>query len=128
MMEVVREGDSVIVWKLDRLGRSLKDLIELVGEIQSKGADFISIKDSINTQTAHRQIYLQYFCLPGRIRKRNNPGAYHGRLDPSQKQEAEWVVGQKDLQRRHWIKLILHYSYITTKETVVLYNNKRNSR
>ena len=52
MMEMVRPGDSVIVWKLDRLGRSLKDLIDLVAEIQGKGADFISIKDSINTQTA----------------------------------------------------------------------------
>lgn len=62
MMESVREGDSVIVWKLDRLGRSLKDLIDLVAEIQSKGADFISIKDSINTQTATGRFTFNIFA------------------------------------------------------------------
>lgn len=62
MMETVRPGDSVIVWKLDRLGRSLKDLIDLVAEIQSKGADFISIKDSINTQTATGRFTFNIFA------------------------------------------------------------------
>ena len=62
MMEILREGDSVIVWKLDRLGRSLKDLIDLVADIQGKGADFISIKDSINTQTATGKFTFNIFA------------------------------------------------------------------
>lgn len=62
MIETLREGDSVVVWKLDRLGRSLRDLIDLVAEIQSKGADFISIKDSINTQTATGRFTFNIFA------------------------------------------------------------------
>ena len=62
LIQVFRKGDSVIVWKLDRLGRSLRDLIDLVAEIQSRGADFISIKDSINTQTATGRFTFNIFA------------------------------------------------------------------
>ncbi|HEY0055447.1 MAG TPA: recombinase family protein [Pedobacter sp.] len=62
MIEILRQGDSVVVWKLDRLGRSLRDLIDLVAKIQSKGADFISIKDSINTQTATGRFTFNIFA------------------------------------------------------------------
>jgi len=47
----LRAGDTVIVWKLDRLGRSLKDLIDLVAEMQKLKVNFISLQDSINTET-----------------------------------------------------------------------------
>jgi len=38
----VRPGDTLVVWKLDRLGRSLKDLIETLHLLQGRGVDFIS--------------------------------------------------------------------------------------
>jgi len=47
----LRPGDTVVVWKLDRLGRSLKDLVSLMDEFRSKGVEFVSLKDSINTTT-----------------------------------------------------------------------------
>jgi DNA invertase Pin-like site-specific DNA recombinase len=40
-----------VVWKLDRLGRSVKNLIDLVGELQRQGVQFQSLRDSINTGT-----------------------------------------------------------------------------
>lgn len=51
MLEHLRPGDKVMVWSLDRLGRSLKDLIDLVATIKAKGADFTSIKNGIDTST-----------------------------------------------------------------------------
>lgn len=51
MLDELREGDTVVVWKLDRLGRSLKDLVELISTFQEKGVDFISMKESIDTTT-----------------------------------------------------------------------------
>jgi DNA invertase Pin-like site-specific DNA recombinase len=51
MLGQLRAGDVVVVWKLDRLGRSLKDLIDLVAEFKSKGVEFISLQDGINTGT-----------------------------------------------------------------------------
>jgi len=48
----VGEGDTLVVWKLDRLGRSLGFLIELIGELGEKGAGFIALQDGIDTTTS----------------------------------------------------------------------------
>uniref|UniRef100_UPI00384C3374 recombinase family protein n=1 Tax=Raoultella ornithinolytica TaxID=54291 RepID=UPI00384C3374 len=47
----LRHGDSLVVWKLDRLGRSVRDLITLVSELQERGIHFRSLTDSIDTST-----------------------------------------------------------------------------
>ncbi|EUB41250.1 DNA-invertase hin [Klebsiella sp. AS10] len=47
----LRPGDSLVVWKLDRLGRSVRDLITLVSELQERGIHFRSLTDSIDTST-----------------------------------------------------------------------------
>lgn len=52
MIDQLRQCDVVVVWKLDRLGRSLKDLIELVVAFREKGVEFVSMKDCIDTGTA----------------------------------------------------------------------------
>lgn len=46
------EGDVVVVWKLDRLSRSLRDLLGLLEEIQDKGAAFVSLTEAIDTTTS----------------------------------------------------------------------------
>ncbi|ECR7610296.1 recombinase family protein [Salmonella enterica] len=50
-LEMLMPGDVLMVWKLDRLGRSIRDLISLVAEIQDIGCHFQSVTDSINTST-----------------------------------------------------------------------------
>jgi len=52
MMDTLREGDVVIVQRLDRLGRSLKDLIELLDNFKNNGVQFISLNEKIDTTTA----------------------------------------------------------------------------
>jgi DNA invertase Pin-like site-specific DNA recombinase len=52
LLDSLRENDVVVIYKLDRLARSLKDLIELVGLIDSKKVDFVSLTDGINTGSA----------------------------------------------------------------------------
>ncbi|MCL1077254.1 recombinase family protein [Parashewanella spongiae] len=50
-LEVLREGDSLVVWKLDRLGRNVKDLVTMVGSLEQKGINFKSLTDNIDTST-----------------------------------------------------------------------------
>jgi DNA invertase Pin-like site-specific DNA recombinase len=50
-LEMLREGDTLVVWKLDRLGRSVKHLVDLVGELREQGIQFQSLTDSIDTAT-----------------------------------------------------------------------------
>ena len=50
-LEMLREGDTLVVWKLDRLGRSVKHLVDLVGELQEQTVQFKSLTDAIDTGT-----------------------------------------------------------------------------
>ncbi len=50
-LETLREDDTLVVWKLDRLGRSVKDLVILVTDLHNKGINFKSLTDSIDTNT-----------------------------------------------------------------------------
>jgi len=50
-LESVREGDTLVVWKLDRLGRSVKQLVDLTEKLEKHGIHFKSITDSIDTGT-----------------------------------------------------------------------------
>ena len=47
----LRPGDTLVVWKLDRLGRTVKGLVELVTDLEQKGIQFQSITDGIDTST-----------------------------------------------------------------------------
>ena len=50
-LELLRKDDTLVVWKLDRLGRSVKHLVNMVGELREKGVQFKSLTDSIDTGT-----------------------------------------------------------------------------
>jgi DNA invertase Pin-like site-specific DNA recombinase len=52
LLDSLRENDVVVGYKLDRLGRSLKDLIELVNDLKVRNVDFVSLSDGIDTGTA----------------------------------------------------------------------------
>ncbi|NPC99410.1 recombinase family protein [Brenneria sp. hezel4-2-4] len=47
----LKRGDTLVVWKLDRLGRSVRGLITMVSDLQNRGIHFRSLTDSIDTST-----------------------------------------------------------------------------
>jgi DNA invertase Pin-like site-specific DNA recombinase len=62
MIGLLTKGDSVVVWKLDRLGRSLRHLIDLVKSFEEKEVKFVSIQDNINTKTAQGRFVFNLFA------------------------------------------------------------------
>ena len=56
-LEALREGDTLIVWKLDRLGRSVKGLLNFAGGLNERGIGFVSLTDSIDTTTASGRFF-----------------------------------------------------------------------
>ena len=60
-IEFCREGDSLVVWKLDRLGRSLKHLIETINLMHKKKVGFVSLQESIDTTTSGGKLIFHVF-------------------------------------------------------------------
>ena len=56
-LEMLREGDTLVVWKLDRLGRSVGHLVSLVERLQKQGVQFKSLTDSIDTSTSSGRFF-----------------------------------------------------------------------
>lgn len=79
LLSQLRAGDTVVVWKLDRLGRSIKDLIHLVELFKSNDVNFVSVTDSIDTSTAMGRFTFNIFASLAQfereiIRERTNAG------------------------------------------------------
>jgi len=79
LREQLRKGDTLVVWRLDRLGRSLKDLIEWVSLLESEGIGFKSLHESIDTTTSAGKLIFHIFGALAEfernlIRERTNAG------------------------------------------------------
>jgi DNA invertase Pin-like site-specific DNA recombinase len=51
-LDFARAGDTVLVWRLDRLGRSLRHLIKMVAQLNEQGVGFCSLQEAIDTTTS----------------------------------------------------------------------------
>lgn len=78
-IEFCRKNDSLVVWKLDRLGRSLKHLIETINLLHEKEVGFISLQENIDTMTSGGKLVFHVFGALAEfesdlIRERTNAG------------------------------------------------------
>ena len=60
-MVQLREGDVLVVWRLDRLGRSLQNLMELVAQLEEKKVDFRSLQETMDTSSSGGKLIFQVF-------------------------------------------------------------------
>lgn len=61
VIEYLRPGDAMVVWKLDRLARSLRQLIETVEDLQGRGIGFISLTEGIDTTSPGGKLVFHIF-------------------------------------------------------------------
>lgn len=71
MMEYVRQGDTVVVESISRFARNTKDLLSLVDELKNKGVAFVSLKESIDTNTPQGQFMLTVFGALAQLEREN---------------------------------------------------------
>ena len=62
-LDTLRKGDTLVIWKLDRLGRSLRDLLEIAERLENSGVQFISLTEDINTKAASGRLIFHIFAV-----------------------------------------------------------------
>ena len=83
-LKFLKSGDTLVVWKLDRLGRSLQDLIQIVQDLKKKGIEFKSITEAIDTSNPGGELIFHMFGAlaqfeRAQIRERTNAGLQSAR-------------------------------------------------
>lgn len=78
-LAALRGGDTLVVWRLDRLGRSLNHLVEVVEQFKADGVNFQSLRENIDTGSAAGTLVFHLFCALAEfernlIRERTNAG------------------------------------------------------
>ena len=61
-LKALREGDTLTVWRLDRLGRNLADLVRIVNDLKARGVGFASLTESIDTTTPAGKLVFHVFA------------------------------------------------------------------
>lgn len=104
-LDTVRAGDTLVIWKLDRLGRSLKDLLEIVERLRREDVQLISLTEEINTKSASGELIFHIFAVLAQfernlIRERTKAGLVaaraRGRFGGGKKK----TTSQQDKQMR----------------------------
>src|SRR6266852_6745414 len=110
-LEHLRPGDTLVVWRLDRLGRTLKQLIELINDFNARGIGFKSLQENIDTTTSGGKLVFHIFGALAEferdiIRERTNAGLQAARargriggrrkaLTPKQQEMAQQLYDDK---------------------------------
>ncbi len=86
LLDQLRDGDTIVVWKLDRLSRSLKDVLHVMERISETGAGFRSLTEAVDTTTAAGRMMMQMvgaFAEFERaiIRERTRAGLAHAKME-----------------------------------------------
>src|SRR3712207_8022736 len=66
-LEHLRQGDTLVVWRLDRLGRSLEHLIETIRHLETQGIHFKSLQEQLDTATSGGELIFYFFRVLGGV-------------------------------------------------------------
>ncbi|MFD1875511.1 recombinase family protein [Hymenobacter bucti] len=141
LLTQLRTGDTVYIYKLDRLGRSLRHLLKVVGDLQQMGVGLVSLTDAINTTSAQGRLVFNLFASLAEferelIRERTHAGLASARARVGGRQRglseeaertaiiAETLYREQQLgvneiaQRLHICKVTL-YKYLRHRKVVI---------
>ena len=103
-----RKGDMVIVWKLDRLGRSLPHLIDTVHDLEERKVGFRSLTDNIDTTTASGRMFFHMMGALRAIRARSHPRENDRRTQSCPRARQRGRPAEETQRRRSQIRALSH--------------------
>jgi DNA invertase Pin-like site-specific DNA recombinase len=138
-LQYVRSGDTLVVWRLDRLGRSLSHLIETIRELANRGVGFRSLTENIDTTTSGGKLVFHFFGALAEferdlIRERTLAGLQAARArgrrggnrrspldDPRTRAQAQLLFNDKnnailDICKTFGVSRATLYRYVDTKK------------
>jgi DNA invertase Pin-like site-specific DNA recombinase len=144
----LREGDTLVVWKLDRLGRTTQKLINLINELKERKIDFFSINDNINTTTSYGTFFFHVMAALAQMerdqivertragleaaKKRGRIGGRKRKMTNSKIDAAKSLFAQgylpKDIAENLEISIPTLYRWIPAKEQEILAINTNNDK
>lgn len=136
--KALRSGDTLVVWRLDRLGRSLPDLVNIVSELEKAGIAFESITERIETGSAAGKLIFHVFAALAEFernvirerthaglaaaRARGRKGGRRAALNDKQVKEIRLLLGDPDTQvtdiaKRYGVSRATIYKYLSPKNS-----------
>jgi len=113
-LKALRAGDTLVVWRMDRLGRSLKELVDIVTSLEARGVGFESLTESIETRTPSGKLMFHVFGALAEFernlirertmaglaaaRARGRIGGRKEKLTEQQKTEIRTLLANPDIQ------------------------------
>lgn len=107
VLDMMRAGDRLVVWKLDRLGRSVRDLIDIIERIEGMGADLVILTEGVDTSTAFGRFFFHIMASiaeleRGMISERTKAGmAARKAADPDVKWGAKHWFADHPKRQKH---------------------------
>ncbi len=131
--KALRPGDTLVVWRLDRLGRSLPDLVQIVAELEQRGIGFESLNEKIETDSAAGKLVFHVFAALSEFernlirertqaglaaaRARGRAGGRKPKLDERQVREIKALLRDPDIHvadvaRRYGVSRTTLYKHV----------------
>ena len=132
-IKVLRTGDTLVVWRLDRLGRNLPDLVQIVTELEQRGVGFESLTEKIETDSAAGRLVFHVFAALSEFernlirertqaglaaaRARGRAGGRKPKLDDQQVREIKALLRDPNIQvadvaRRYGVSRTTLYKHV----------------
>ena len=137
-MQYLRDGDCLVVYKLDRLGRSMKDLLAIIEQLQTKNISLVSLRDNIDTGSTTGKLVMHIFAALAEferdlIRERTGEGRAAAKKKgvrfgrPKQKQNDKAVACANLYRSGMTVAQIQEQLYIKSKSTVYRFLRMNNT-
>lgn len=131
--EALRAGDTLVVWRLDRIGRSLPDLVQIVADLEQRGVGFESLAEKLETGSAAGKLVFRVFAALAvferdlirerthaglaAARARGRAGGRKPKLDDQQVREIKALLRDPDIQvaevaRRYGVSRTTLYKHV----------------